>query len=354
MSTNVKSRLRPVGEKLLDRLLRRIQRYIVMSDENGTAVALWVAHTHCFSQFRASPRLGITSPERGCGKSTLLHFLSHVVRSGLVTAHVTPAAVFHEIDANKATLLFDEADASFGANELIAILNTGFQRDSAFVLRARNTGTVKYSTWAPAAFAVLNQVPDTLASRSIIIDLRRKSSGQICKPLNDRAIRRCRKLKRALQKWCQETASILERARPQMPADLQNRAADIWLPLLAIADAAGGKWPELARHAAKSLTKKEKPAIGTQLLADIRQILGSEQYRIFSNDLAAKLATFEDRPWPNFEGHGSITTASIAKLLAPYGIAPRNIRDGDRVLRGYRRKQFDDAFARYLEVESSS
>jgi len=37
-----------------------------------------------------------------------------------------------------------------------------------------------------------------------------------------------------------------------MPAGIFNRAADNWRPLLAIADLAGGEWPERARQAAQS------------------------------------------------------------------------------------------------------
>ena len=51
----------------------------------------------------------------------------------------------------------------------------------------------------------------------------------------------------------------------------------------------------------------------------------------------------------NYEGHGGITATSVAKILTPYGVTPKNIREGERVLRGYRRKNFDDAFSRYLK-----
>ena len=35
---------------------------------------------------------------------------------------------------------------------------------------------------------------------------------------------------------------------------VEDRAADTWEPLVAVADLAGGDWPELARHAAIVLT----------------------------------------------------------------------------------------------------
>ena len=271
-----------------------------------------------------------------------------------MAAHATPAAVFHQIDASAPTLLFDEADASFGAGELIAVLNTGHQRDAAFVLRAGFTeGARRFATWAPAAYAALQQVPDTLASRSIIISLRRKSVDQSCKALDDKAIQRLQKSKKKVEIWCSKNRKRLANSASQMPEWLQNRAADNWYPLLAIADAAGGQWPALALQAARALVKKEQPAIGTQLLSDIRDILEAGVVRIFSSDLTAKLGALEDRPWANFEGRGPMMPSSVAKVLAPYGIAPKNIRDGQKVLRGYRAKQFEDAFARYLKSKSA-
>ena len=341
------------GARILDRLAQRIRQHVVLSDAEAVAVTLWAAHTHCFRQFRVSPRLGITSPERGCGKTTLLLVLNQVVRDGLMAAHATPAAVFHVINAKAPTLLFDEADASFGAAELIAILNTGHQRDAAYVLRAGFPGGAKrFATWAPAAYAVLQQVPDTLASRSIIVSLRRKGPAQSCQALDDVAIRQLLKCKSKLEKWCFTNRKLLGRSVPQMPECLQNRAADNWHPLVAIADAAGGDWPASARQAARALTKKEQPAIGTQLLEDVRHIMGGGVDRIFSSDLAVELAALEGRPWTNFEGRGAITPSSVAKMLAPYGIAPKNIRDGQKVLKGYRPKQFEDAFVRYLKPKS--
>src|SRR5262249_21949250 len=50
----------------------------------------------------------------------------------------------------------------------------------------------------------------------------------------------------------------LEAAEPAMP--LEDRAADTWEPLIAIADLAGGNWPDLARNAALALTASHQAA----------------------------------------------------------------------------------------------
>ena len=48
----------------------------------------------------------------------------------------------------------------------------------------------------------------------------------------------------------QDLGDDLAFAEPSIPSALGDRAADNWRPLLAIADAVGGHWPETARQAA--------------------------------------------------------------------------------------------------------
>jgi putative DNA primase/helicase len=338
------------GERIFDRLHRRIRRVVVLSEYEATVIVLWIALTHCFNEFRTCPRLGVTSPERGCGKTTLLLALNATVHKGLMTAHATAAAIFHEIASSAPTLLFDEADATFVSPELIAILNTGHQRDVAYVLRAAGTtGTQQYPTWVPAAYALLGKVPDTLASRSIKINMRRKTEEDNTRPLDSEMLDRLHRSRRRLATWCATNRKQLAKSRPATPGFLQNRDADNWQPLFAIAEIAGGRWPELALQAARSLQPRVQPAVGTELLSDIRDIMGTKGPKVFSSDLASELASREGRPWSNFEGRGRLSPASVAAILSPYGIVPKNIRDGARVLKGYRASQFDDAFARYLK-----
>jgi Protein of unknown function (DUF3631) len=46
-----------------------------------------------------------------------------------------------------------------------------------------------------------------------------------------------------LTDWLEPQIEELRRARPELPDELDDRAQDIWEPLLAIADLAGGDWP---------------------------------------------------------------------------------------------------------------
>jgi hypothetical protein len=106
-------------------------------------------------------------------------------------------------------------------------------------------------------------------------------------------------------------------------------------------------------------------SIGVVLLADIRDIfnaLGVD--RISSAHLIEKLCEITPRPWVEFGKSGKpITQNKLARLLKSFrqgddnAITPQLIRlpDSDDPVRGYRRNQFDDAFARYLSpVEGDS
>ena len=60
----------------------------------------------------------------------------------------------------------------------------------------------------------------------------------------------CRKLAR----WAQDHLENLRDANPAIPAGLDDRAADAWEPLFAIADLVGGDSSERARRAALELS----------------------------------------------------------------------------------------------------
>ena len=129
-------------------------------------------------------------------------------------------------------------------------------------------------------------------------------------------------------------------ADPAIPEQLFNRVEDNWRLLLAIADVIGGPWPERLRTIAVKLAELEAgedPSQGTQLLHDIKEVLGGRDW-ITSNILIARLTA---KVWV-------ITSKKLAVMLKPYGVQPRQMRRGDRVERGYLAADFEDAFSRYV------
>ena len=84
---------------------------------------------------------------------------------------------------------------------------------------------------------------------------------------------------------------------------LNDRSQDNWEPLLAIAEVAGGVWPELARGVAIKLSKGDGPVhtVGTELLADIQEVFEMKGVdRIGSSELIKALCEDAEKPWGTF------------------------------------------------------
>ncbi len=132
---------------------------------------------------------------------------------------------------------------------------------------------------------------------------------------------------------------------------MNDRAGDIWEPLLVLADIAGGPWPELARQAAQHLSAaaaRSSPI--TSLLLDILLQFGAiATDRIFSWQLLEGLNNAVDRPWSATRGGGrAVNEFWLAQQLRPYGIRPRTIRRGDATAKGYLWDDFIETFRRYI------
>ena len=73
------------GAKLVSDLISLIRRYIILSDEQALAVALWAIHSFLFDIAEHTARLRIYSPAKRCGKTTLLKLLGALVRKAVNT-----------------------------------------------------------------------------------------------------------------------------------------------------------------------------------------------------------------------------------------------------------------------------
>jgi hypothetical protein len=150
----------------------------------------------------------------------------------------------------------------------------------------------------------------------------------------------------------------LATAEPVMPAGLHDREDDLWEPLLAIADLAGGDWPERARAAAWWISRGaavgEDSSSGIQLLADIRTVFAEKNVdRMPTTELIDALCEIEESPWATWHHGNPISKQKITVLLKPYGVKPKVLRVGEKTPRGYERGSFEDAWTRYAPPDPS-
>jgi hypothetical protein len=343
------------GAELLDALSTSIRQHVVMPNHAADTVALWAVHTYLLDVFGITPRLAVTSPEKGCGKTTLLDVLSHLVWRPLSSANATASAIFRVVEMHRPTLLIDEGDTFLTENqELRGILNTGHRRGGSVTRTVGDDFEPRaFSTYSSCVIALIGKLPATLADRSFLIDLRRRRADEAIEPFRFDRTEHLDRLARMATRWAADNAEYIRSAEPDMPSGLFNRAGDNWRPLLAIADAAGGEWPERGRRAAQCARSTDDESVRVLLLTDIRTILAERAAeRLASGELVEALVAIEGRPWAEWKAGKPITPNGLARLLAPFHITPATIRIGDRTAKGYHLAQFEDAFARYLSDPS--
>ena len=108
------------------------------------------------------------------------------------------------------------------------------------------------------------------------------------------------------------------------------------MPLPSIADAASGASRRRARMALPGVFGRRTAAeadaeIGTLLLADIRAVFrATPAPRMASQEICARLAEMEDRPWPEFRRGGPIGPPQLAAMLLPSRSAPARTRCAPR------------------------
>lgn len=347
------------GDELLRELVRTISRHVALPEGGATGIALWTLHVHAHDAADISPILALASAEKRSGKTTTLEILAALVPRALPTSSISTAALFRAVEKFAPTLLIDEADTALDRNdELRSIVNSGHTRATAFVVRAVGEDFEPriFRTWGPKAIALIGKLPGTVEDRAILIRMRRKRPDETVKRLRrSTLVTELESLRRRSARWAADSIANLRTADPIVPNQLHDRAADNWRPLLAMADLIGGTWPERARKAALTLQgdAEDDDSAGVKLLADIRKIFTEKTTeRIPSRDLADALAELEDRPWPEWRRGSPLTPTSMARLLKPFGISPKQLRiDGDKA-RGYELADFEDVFARYLPVET--
>jgi hypothetical protein len=363
---------------LLDALCGVLRRFVVFPlPEQAEAIALWVAHTWAFSASEFTPYLVVTAASKRSGKSRVLEVLKLLARNPKLTQSGSAAALVRSVnETNPPTILLDEIDRVYSgkggdaesAQSLCQFLNAGFERGATFlrcVGQGSNQQPKEFPAFCPKAVAgvTLDQcLPDTVQDRSLLIELERQSREHRAERLRKRDAEAVTgPIVAQLKEWAAnpEVIDALKAARPDLPDELNDRQQDICEPLVAIAELAGGEWPERGRKALVRLCAGvEDVDLGVKLLADIKYVFDEKGAdKLTSKELLDALVAIEDgSPWAKWwsdalkHGQVQIAASSLARKVKRYKIKPRTIKiEGcEETAKGYHRSDFESAWKRYL------
>jgi putative DNA primase/helicase len=345
---------------LLANIERTFARYIVLPKGAGVALALWTLHAWTVDAGDISPFIVLVSPTKRCGKTNTLIVLFYLTPRSELASNISASALFRYIEVVRPTLLIDEADSFVKDNEeMRGILDSGHTKAAAHVIRnVEVNGEHKprrFSTWAPKAIATIRRLADTLEDRAVVLTLQRKPPGARVERLRKRDSSEFAVLRRQALRWAEDSLSALADPDPEIPAALNDRAADNWRPLLAIADLAGGVWPRRAREAACRLSGEghDSTSINVDLLSDIRLAFGDAE-AIRSADLVTRLTADPEKPWVEWKHGKPLTQKQLGGLLRPFGIISEKVSlAGLADAKGYKRVRFEEAWEAYIPGQNT-
>ncbi|MGH3820911.1 MAG: DUF3631 domain-containing protein [Pseudonocardiaceae bacterium] len=219
----------------------------------------------------------------------------------------------------------------------------------------------RFPVYAPAALAgIAGAMPTTITTRAITIHMRRRRTDEPVEPFRERHVaQQAHPLREELATWIESTSTRLGNTHPDMPEGVTDRPAEIWEPLLAIADTAGGHWPDTARNACRHFvldTGAHITSLGVRLLADLRQLFtraGTDKIR--TTDILPALCDLDEAPWGDLYGK-PLDARRLAKELDRFGVKPGPLKVHGDTLKGYQtggEHGLADAWGRYLPEHPS-
>jgi hypothetical protein len=353
--------------ELLDELYTVLTDYVVFPTvEAAVAFTLWIAATHAQRAWEHATRFVVKSPIKRCGKTRAQECARELVHQPLSTTNISVAALVRSIDEDDPpTLVLDEADAIFGrskkdrpegAEDLRGIFNSGHSRGWPYIrwdVASRRRD--ECPTFAMALIGGIGDMPDTIEDRAVVVSMRRRARHERVKQFRRRrVVPKLHEVRGRLHSWVDAHLDELGNTVPDVP--VEDRAADVWEPLIAIADLAGGEWPSRARAACLALVGAGAPdeaTAGERLLADLYDIWSEDEEHLATATILERLADVEEAPWGDWYGK-PLTARGLARLLRPYGVRSRNIRIGPDTPKGYARADLLDAWTRYTHSSATS
>ncbi len=357
---------------LLGDLVAYIGRFVVLTPVQLQVVAVWVMHTYILDACDQTPYLNIRSPEKQSGKTRLLEVLATLVFRPWMVTRPSESVLFRKIERDRPTVLLDEVDLVFAkGDEFLGVqsaLNSGTRRGVPVPRTEKRGGSfelLEFEVFCPKALSGIGKsLPDTVADRSIPIVLMRKRPGDQVERFRQKTQTADGAdgpvLRDRLGVWAEESVAELEAivaAAPALPDDLSDRAQDAVEILVAIADLAGGNWPERIRKALIMVLATDEGDDAAEesweaaALRLTRVVFAERGFpaAVKSADLIIALSSMADSPWNTNEGGQALGPRWLGQMLGTYEVHSKSVRfpDGTR-LRGYPLEELQPAWDAYV------
>ena len=340
--------------------------FLVCSEHQRTILALWIVHTYCFEAFPCTPYLNIYSPEKQSGKTVCLQVLRYLASdTWMPGGGLTATRLMERIAQRRPTLLLDDWQTAFRPTEtqaIIGFLIASCTRNSKYAVRGASSAREDKDVHCPKAFAGSATLPAPLAERSIPIVLQRRKRSEGAMPMwQVTIIERAKPLVEQIRRWIEDFNVFYALVNHGCDAAVVHsrfsfRQRELTVPLLAIADTLGGKWPRKARLAlyrAFDIYAGDDLSTGVQLLEDIRDFFARENHpgKIFTTDLLKHLHELKDRPWGRYHSGKALDPNGLRKFLRDFGMpCSSSQRTGKSTRKGLLLQHFTDLWERYLPV----
>jgi putative DNA primase/helicase len=280
--------------------------------------------------------------------------LSLLTPRARVIVKPTGPSLYRLIDAHHPTLFVDNGDRLLARDrDLTDIVNASWTR-GVYIPRTVDGNVHEFD---PFCFKVINGVdllphldPAT-RTRCITTDLLPKLPDETV--LNFKHAKEDEQfttLRRQARRWAADNMTAVRDAAPSMPDGFNGRLAENYVLLFAIADLAGGDWPERARAAAAKLSHRHAaPSQSRQLLAAFHDLFSRYGSELTNTFMEKALPGYGD-VWANYVDRGRpINKWQIAQLLRPHKIFTSFLHPRGRPAdRGYRVEHFATAFRHFL------
>lgn len=337
-------------------------------------LTLWAAMTHIWPSFDCLPYLTITAFTKESGKTRTMELVSYLSANARTMSADSPGSMFRALDEeSKPTMFIDEAEHLNRENHSAReFLNKGYRRGQT-VPRTVGNEIIDFESYSPKCFVLIGSVYDTLRGRCIEVEMRRRTPAERATAPRykmQEVIAEGKAMRDRLHSALDAETSVIESFYYDDTTDvsfLNERDAEIWLPLFAICRAMfPSRISELVTAAVDISTMKRsdaRKATGDDykarelaadmadaqalLLRDMISLCKGKPF-IATEHLLDELRAIPTAPWRMYRGVG-LNAYNLANMLKGLGLKPKPIRvkaaksATQAIKRGYTWESLEDA-----------